>query len=101
MGSEDAVARWKALSFDLLEARPGAVVVDVGCGLGDDVRALALRTAPGGRAIGVDMSESMIAEARRRSAGGAGAWGEFHVADATSLPLEDGIADGCRCEQRL
>ena len=101
VGSEDAVARWKTLSFDLLEAGPGAVVVDVGCGLGDDVRALALRTAPGGRAIGVDMSASMIDEARRRSAGGTGAGGEFHVADATSLPLGDGAADGCRCERLL
>jgi SAM-dependent methyltransferase len=101
VGSEDAVARWKTLSFDLLEAGPGAVVVDVGCGLGDDVRALALRTAPGGRAIGVDMSASMIDEARRRSAGGTGAGGEFHVADATSLPLDDGAADGCRCERLL
>jgi ubiquinone/menaquinone biosynthesis C-methylase UbiE len=101
VGSEDAVARWKALSFDLLEAGPGAVVVDVGCGLGDDVRALALRTAPGGRAIGVDMSESMIAEARRRSAGGTAAGCEFHVADATSLPLGDAAADGCRCERLL
>ncbi|HMO01052.1 MAG TPA: methyltransferase domain-containing protein [Miltoncostaeaceae bacterium] len=101
VGSEDAVARWKALSFDLLEAGPGAVVVDVGCGLGDDVRALALRTAPAGRAIGVDMSESMIAEARRRSEGATGPAGEFHVADAASLPLGDAVADGCRCERLL
>jgi SAM-dependent methyltransferase len=89
VAGEGAVARWKALSFDLLEAGPGTVIVDVGCGLGDDVRALALRTAPGGRAIGVDRSESMIAEARRRSAGAAGEGCEFHV------------ADGCRCERVL
>jgi len=101
VGGEDAVARWKTLSFDLLEAGPGAVVVDVGCGLGDDVRALAQRTAPDGRAIGVDRSASMIAEARRRSEGGAGAGGEFVVADAASIPLEAGIADGCRCERLL
>jgi SAM-dependent methyltransferase len=101
VAGEGAVARWKALSFDLLEAGPGTVIVDVGCGLGDDVRALALRTAPGGRAIGVDRSESMIAEARRRSAGGAGEGCEFHVADAASIPLPDGVADGCRCERVL
>jgi SAM-dependent methyltransferase len=101
VGSEDAVARWKTLSFDLLEAGPGAVIVDVGCGTGDDVRALALRTAPGGRAIGVDGSASMIAEARRRSAGGSAAGSEFHVADAAAMPLGDGIADGCRCERVL
>jgi SAM-dependent methyltransferase len=100
-GSEDAVARWKTLSFDLLEAGPGAVVVDVGCGPGDDVRALALRTAPGGRAIGVDLSASMIEEARRRSAAGTGPGGEFLVSDASTIPLGDGVADGCRCERVL
>jgi SAM-dependent methyltransferase len=77
------------------------VIVDVGCGLGDDVRALALRTAPGGRAIGVDVSAAMIDAARRRSAGGTAPGGEFHVADAASIPLGDGIADGCRCERLL
>jgi SAM-dependent methyltransferase len=101
VGSEDAVARWKTLSFDLLEAGPGAVVVDVGCGLGDDVRALALRTAPDGRAIGVDLSASMIEEARRRSAAGTAPGGEFHVSDGATIPLDDGVADGCRCERVL
>ncbi len=101
VGSEDAVVRWKTRSFDLLGAVPGAVVVDVGCGHGDGVRALALRTAPGGRAIGVDLSEAMIEEARRRSAAGSGPSGEFHVGDAAALPLADGAADGCRCERVL
>ena len=98
---EEGVARWKELSFDMLEPRPGAVLVDLGCGLGDDVRALAARVAPGGRAIGIDASEAMIAEARRRSAGAAGEGTEFLVADATRLPLADDVADGCRCERVL
>ena len=98
---EDGVARWKELSFDLLEARPGGVLVDIGCGLGDDVRSLAGRVAPGGRAIGIDASETMIAEARRRSEGAAGEGTEFLVADATRVPLGDGAADGCRCERVL
>ena len=46
---EEGVARWKELSFDMLEPRPGAVLVDLGCGLGDDVRALAAPVLSSGR----------------------------------------------------
>ena len=98
VAADEAVARWKELSFDLMEPRPGAVLVDVGCGPGDDARALAARVAPGGRVIGIDASRSMIAEARSRSATGDV---EFVVADAAALPLGDAEADGCRCERVL
>ena len=96
-----AVAEWKERSFALLEPRPGAVLLDVGCGTGDDVATLAQRVAPGGRAIGVDTSASMIAEARRR-AGSTGLPGvEFLHADAAVLGLADASVDGCRTERTL
>ena len=98
VAADEAVARWKELSFDLMEPRPGAVLVDLGCGPGDDARALAARVAPGGRVIGIDASRSMVGEARSRSATGDVA---FVVADAADLPLGDGEADGCRCERVL
>ena len=98
VAADEAVARWKELSFDLMEPRPGAVLVDIGCGPGDDARALAARVAPGGRVIGIDASRSMIAEARSRSPTGDV---EFVVADAAALPLGDAEADGCRCERVL
>ena len=100
VAADDAVARWKELSFDLMGPRAGAVLVDVGCGTGDDARALAARVAPGGRVIGIDASRSMIAEARDRSADATGSV-EFVVGDAAGLPLDDGMADGCRCERVL
>ena len=65
----DAVAEWKERSFALLAPRPGAHLLDVGCGTGDDVLALADRVRPGGRATGIDASAAMIDEAR---AGGPG-----------------------------
>ncbi len=92
-----AVAEWKERSFVLLEPRPGAVVLDVGCGTGEDVRALAARVAPGGRAIGIDASAAMIEEARRRDDG----TGEFRVGDATRLDLPDAAVDGARAERTL
>lgn len=95
---DEAVARWKLLSFELMGARPDAVLVDVGCGSGDDVRDLAGLAGPTGRAIGVERSEAMAAEARRRCEG-SGA--EILLGDAGALPLPDDVADGCRCERVL
>ena len=95
----DAVAEWKERSFGLLEARPGAHLLDVGCGTGDDVLALAARVHPGGRATGIDASGAMIDEARRRA--GSREDVAFSVGDAARLPLADATVDGCRAERTL
>ncbi|MGD9571428.1 MAG: methyltransferase domain-containing protein [Thermoleophilia bacterium] len=94
-----AVGEWKRRSFDLLDPRPGAVLLDLGCGTGEDVLALADRVAPGGRALGIDRSATMIVEARRR-AGGRSDVG-FLQGDALDLPLPDADVDGARAERVL
>src|SRR3954447_14952995 len=43
---------------------PGSVVLDLGCGAGTDLLIAAQMTGPSGRAIGVDMTTSMLARAR-------------------------------------
>lgn len=71
----------------------GAIVVDIGCGAGTDVLLAARRTGPQGRAIGVDMTESM----RQRASEGAVACGlenvEIRNGDATRLPIDDRSVD--------
>ncbi|WP_280387056.1 methyltransferase domain-containing protein [Nocardia wallacei] len=71
----------------------GDTVVDVGCGAGRAVGELAAR---GVRAIGTDLDPAMIEAAVER-------WpaGEFHVADATALPLDDGSVTGYRADKVL
>jgi len=53
--------------FAPLALRAGLNVLDVGCGTGDFLRLLAPIVSPG-KAVGLDLSETMIAEARQRSA---------------------------------
>ena len=97
----EAVAVWKERSFELLEPRPGARLLDVGCGTGEDVLALAPRVLPGGRVTGIDVSAAMIDEARRRVGAAVGRAVDLRVGDATRLDLGDATVDGCRAERTL
>ena len=91
-------ASQKSAMQDLLEPTVGQRLLDVGCGVGDDVRALAGRVAPTGAVVGVDQSTSMIEEARSRNAGPGI---EYQVADAHSLPFSASIFDAARVERTL
>lgn len=73
---------------------PGALVLDLGCGVGHD---LARLEAAGMTAIGVDASAVMLGHARRR----AGAVPRLVRADAARLPLRSSSIDGCRIERVL
>ncbi|HEY8293436.1 MAG TPA: methyltransferase domain-containing protein, partial [Thermomicrobiales bacterium] len=90
----------KGRSYDLLALGAGDHVLDLGCGTGDDVVALARRIGPTGRAIGVDASATMIAEAHRRSAELALPVA-FFQGDAHHLAFPDATFDGCRAERLL
>jgi SAM-dependent methyltransferase len=94
----ERMADQKAASYDLLEPASGQRLLDVGCGSGGDVRALAHRVAPRGRVIGVDISEAMIREARKEDALRCM---DYRVADAHALPFSDGSFDAARVERVL
>jgi ubiquinone/menaquinone biosynthesis C-methylase UbiE len=91
----------KRRSFALLDLHPGNLVCDVGCGTGDDVLALARLVGPDGRALGVDASATMIAEAERRAAAAGLSAVEFRQMDAQHLALPDAQFDGVRAERLL
>ncbi len=79
-------ARRRAL--DLLDPRPGEIVVDVGAGSGAISLELAARVAPGGRVFAVDPSEPLLAHARAAArAAGVGAMVDCRVADGRQLPF--------------
>jgi SAM-dependent methyltransferase len=83
---EPAYAAYKACITELLRPVAGGRYLEVGVGTGAD--ALALESRFGADVVGVDVSRTMVEEARRRGL-------EAVVADAAALPFEDASFAGC------
>jgi len=90
----------KRASYALLDLKPGDAVLEVGCGRASDVLELERVVGPTGRTVGVDASEAMVEEARRRATA-AGSRAQFEVARAESLPFPDATFDAVRTERVL
>ena len=70
----------------------GENVLDIGCGCGD-VTILAARTTSSGHALGADLSQIQVAEARRLAASAGVTNATFEVADAQVHPFQPGSFD--------
>jgi SAM-dependent methyltransferase len=86
---EPQLAEFSRAALDAAAARPGERVLDVGCGTGQTTVTLAGRVTPGGSALGVDISQTLIEAARSRAAGNA----RFEVADAGNFAFEPASFD--------
>jgi arsenite methyltransferase len=75
------------------ELRPGETVLDLGSGGGIDVLLSARRVGPAGHVIGVDMTDEMLALARRNAAEAGVDNVEFVKGTIESLPLPDASID--------
>lgn len=98
--AHDDMQMLKQQSYTLLEASAGKHLLDIGCGIGDDVRALARLVGPTGKVTGIDNSQTMLDEARKRSQG-LDYPGEFSQSDVHQLEFADNAFDGCRIERVL
>jgi ubiquinone/menaquinone biosynthesis C-methylase UbiE len=92
----ETVLECKRLMLERLGLRPGDRALDVGCGVGEDVAAMARLVGPEGKAVGVDGSRVMVAEARRRCEG---LPAEIVVGDAESLAFSSDSFDAARSER--
>ncbi|MBW4037365.1 MAG: arsenite methyltransferase [Acidobacteria bacterium] len=73
--------------------RPGEVVVDLGSGGGLDVFLASKQVGPTGRAIGIDMTPSMIERARANATSGGYSNVEFYLSTVDRIPLPDASVD--------
>ncbi|MFJ3581918.1 class I SAM-dependent methyltransferase [Streptomyces sp. NPDC090127] len=73
-----------------LGLRPGASVLDAGCGTGRALPALRAAVGPAGTVVGVDLTPEMLAEAVRAGRDGTGA---LLRTDVARLPLRGGTLD--------
>jgi ubiquinone/menaquinone biosynthesis C-methylase UbiE len=89
---------YKHQTFNLLDVQPGLHVLDVGCGSGDDARAIARLVGDAGSVVGVDINPAMIQEARQRSAASTLPI-EFRYGNAHQLPFADATFDRCRADR--
>jgi arsenite methyltransferase len=71
----------------------GETVLDLGSGAGADVRISARRVGPTGRAIGLDMTDEMLALARANAAEAGQDNVEFRKGYIEQMPVEDGSVD--------
>jgi ubiquinone/menaquinone biosynthesis C-methylase UbiE len=94
------IKRLKRVMISQLELRDGLHLLDIGCGTGDDVWALAQLVGPHGRTVGIDLSAEMIAEAQHRHAA-AGLSVAFVEGDAQHLAFAEASFDRCRAERLL
>jgi ubiquinone/menaquinone biosynthesis C-methylase UbiE len=78
-----------AALFEAAAPQPGEGVIDVGCGAGETTLRAAAAT---GRALGVDLSEPMLARARERASAG-GSPARFAHADAATYDFSGEHAD--------
>ena len=75
------------------DLHPGETVLDLGSGAGADVLISARRVAPGGRAIGLDMTDEMLALARANAAEAGVTNAEFLQGYLEDIPLPDASVD--------
>jgi ubiquinone/menaquinone biosynthesis C-methylase UbiE len=74
---------------------PGGRVLDVGCGAGAALLPAAQRVGETGEAVGIDLSEGMVARTREAAAGLP--WVRAEVMDGAALDFEDGSFDAVLC----
>ncbi len=99
LAGTDTGRSYKRLMLEELDVRAGQTVLDLGCGPGTDLGALASAVTSTGTVIGVDHDPRMVDTARERTAGDGVV--DVRNGDVHELPLADGIADRARTDRVL
>ena len=92
------IQQYKQRVRALLDLYPGQQVLDAGTGTGEDAQEMAELVAPGGGVVGLDLSQIMIEEAKRRVQDSSLPL-RFVQGDIQHLPFEDATFDRCYADR--
>ncbi|MEM9248180.1 MAG: methyltransferase domain-containing protein [Pseudomonadota bacterium] len=92
-------AAYKTRLSEILALRPGERVIDIGCGLGDDVRAAARAVAPHGLAVGLEADRQTLSSLSNVTHPTPGAF--FVGGAAEALPFREGFFHVARLDRVL
>jgi ubiquinone/menaquinone biosynthesis C-methylase UbiE len=96
----DALRPLKLRSYEVMKIDVGAHVLDIGCGPGIDTIPLANLVGSTGKVVGVDVDESMLAQAEVHAREmGLTARVVHQQGDVSALPFRDATFDACRAER--
>jgi SAM-dependent methyltransferase len=90
---------YKRRLLEALDPRPGQVALDLGCGPGTDLAALADAVGDHGQVLGVDKDPVMVERATERTRNRPTI--EVRAGDAHALPVPDGSVDRARADRVL
>ena len=79
--------------LDLAALQPGETVLDLGSGSGMDSFLAANQVGPGGKVIGVDMTDAQLSKARRLAADAGFAQTDFREGYIETPPVDEGSVD--------
>jgi ubiquinone/menaquinone biosynthesis C-methylase UbiE len=99
VAATDQGRSYKKRMLDELDVRPGQTVLDLGCGPGTDLGALAEAAGATGAVIGVDHDQAAVDAAAGRTAGRPTV--DVRLGDVHDLPVADGSADRARTDRVL
>ncbi len=88
---------YKTASYQLLRLKHGDRILETGCGIGNDVYAMAKLVGPKGQVVGLDKSQTMIRKARSSHSFLPNV--KFEVGDIESLQFANSAFDACRCDR--
>lgn len=100
MRSLDGIRELKEKGFQALSAKKGEIILDLGCGTGEDVVVFAKKVGQTGKVVGTDCSEVMIRTAQSRQSDDQLST-EYVVSDAHALKFADNSFNAVWCDRIL
>lgn len=83
--------KYRAMGVEAVAVQPGERVLEIGCGTGTSLAALAGLVGAGGLACGLDLSDGMVGMAKQRvEKAGLNGWTQVCLGDGARLPFTAG-----------